>query len=425
MQHLAEYWIDKAEGPDELLVERGGIDAFNRFAFASDPNLVDLAAYPGEMCGDEIANIIRSISKPYGKDLFYRNGGAVTQVNYDRYADAVNLDALSASVNIRFGLIVRRADMRTWPTEDIVFKSPETFELDRFQENGLFPSDVVAILHASTDGLWYFVQSYNYAAWVRKDAVAIGDRQKIMNYRDDPQFLVVTDSKVLTNASQRVPAVSEVQLDMGVRLPLSDPGLKPQDFDRQNPSACYAVKLPVRNDDGTLRLVTALVSTSQDVSHDYLPYTRRNIIQQAFKFLGEHYGWGHSCNARDCTGLVSEVYKTLGIYLPRNSEQQGSSPIGSSIRFAPDDAAGDKLAVLECADVGDLLYAPGHVMMYLGSVDGQPYVIHDLSGSGCLDEDGKRRDGLIRGVSVTPLTPVLMSQQETYFEKLYAVKRIR
>jgi hypothetical protein len=122
---------------------------------------------------------------------------------------------------------------------------------------------------------------------------------------------------------------------------------------------------------------------------------------------------------------VSEVYKTVGIFLPRNSAQQGNSPIGKNIRFSPGDTTEQKLQALASADVGDLLYSTGHVMLYLGTVDGQPYVIHDSSGSGWTDEDGDYHDGVLNGVSVTPLSPMHMSQELNYLEEMYSIKKIR
>lgn len=424
--HLsADYWVNKATASDKILKNQDEIDAFNNFAFANDPNLVDLASYPEQLSGEEVANIIQSISKPYDKDLFYRDGGKLTDTDYERYSAKLNLNDLQDVVPIRFGMVLQRADMRTWPTEDVVFKSQETFDLDRFQENGLFPANAVAILHESKDGLWYFVQSFNYAAWVQKDKIVIGSRPKIVEYENAERFLVVTGSKVTTNFNPHAPAISELQLDMGVRLSLADPDTLSHDVDGQNPYSSYAVQLPVSNENGELDFRTALIARSQDVHLGYLPYTRRNIIRQAFKFLGERYGWGHSYNARDCTGLVSEVYKTVGIFLPRNSAQQSNSPIGENIRFSPNDPAKEKLQVLASADVGDLLYSTGHVMLYLGTVDDQPYVIHDLSGSGWTDEDGNYQEGVFNGVSVTPLSPMHMSQEFTYLDMMYTIKKIR
>ena len=424
--HLsADYWVNRAEACEKVLKDRDEIDAFNSFAFANDPNLVDLASYPEQLTGEEVVGIIRSISKPYDKDLFYRYGRKLKNADYERYTADLNLISLPDVVPIRFGMVLQRADMRTWPTADVVFKSQETFDLDRFQENGLFPANVVAILHESKDGLWYFVQSFNYAAWVQKDKIVIGSRPKIVAYKNAARFLVVTGSKVTTNFNPHAPAISELQLDMGVRLSLANPDALSDDIDGQSPTASYAVQLPVRNENGTLDFRTALIARSQDVHPGYLPYTRRNIIQQAFKFLGERYGWGHSYNARDCTGLVSEVYKTVGIYLPRNSTQQGNSPIGENIRFSSDDTAEEKLRALASADVGDLIYSTGHVMLYLGTVDNQPYVIHDSSGSGWTDADGNFHEGVLNGVSVTPLSPMHISQEFTYLEKMYSIKKIR
>lgn len=424
--HLnAAYWANKASRPDDVLHDSDAIEQMARFGYDNDPNLVDLAAYPNQISGDEITALITTISKPYSKDLFYRDGGKVETTDYDRYGANLNLDAITDSVAVRFAMVLQRANMRAWPTADVVYKNMETVDLDRFQENGLFPADVVVVLHESTDGEWFFVQSYNYAAWVARGRIALGERQEILDYAQSSRFLVITGSKVSTNFNPRLADISELQLDMGIKLPLVAMSELDGNVDGQNPYASYAVRLPVRSENGDLAFRTALIARSQDVHRGYLPYTRRNIVGQAFKFLGERYGWGHSYNARDCTGLVSEVYKTFGVILPRNSGQQGSSPIGENHDFQPNASADEKMNVLATANVGDLLYSTGHVMMYLGSEDGQPYVIHDLSGSGWEDENGRFQKGVLNGVSVTPLTPIHSSPEATYFDEIYAIKKIR
>ncbi len=424
--HLkVDFWIDRTKRVDELLADSTDIARIVRDAFSNDSNMIDLAAYPDTLAGADIARLIQSISKPYGQELFYRDGGAVDVADYDRYTRNLNLDGLSDPINVRFGLVLRRADMRTWPTKDVVFKTQETFDLDRFQENGLFPADVVAVLHESADGQWYFVQSYNYAAWVLKDRIVIGERLQIVQYRDAGNFLIISGGKVTTNFNPKVEAISELQLDMGVRLPLLDPDHVARNIDGQNPRSSYPVLLPTRGEHGELKFHTALIARSQDVCVGFMPYTRRNILHQSFKFLGERYGWGHAYNARDCSGLVMEVYKTFGILLPRNSLQQRNSPIGNNVHFGGDDSAEAKLKILATCDVGDLLYSPGHVMLYLGNVDGEPYVIHSLYGAGWIEDDGTFQEGALNGVSVTPLTQIYVSPEETYFDQLSGIKQIR
>lgn len=425
MHFTAEHWANKAERPDEILRDEQGITTLANEALASDPNMVDLATYASELTNAELTDNILSMSKPYKSELHYRDGGMVDAADYDRYKASLNLAELPDIVVMQFGMVLQRADMRTWPTDDVVFKSQETFDIDRFQENALFPADVVAVLHESTDGQWCFVQSFNYAAWVRKDNIAIGKRSEILDYRNTARFLVVTGSKVTTNFNPHAPTISELQLDMGIRLPLADLDDAAHNVDGQDPGASHAVRLPVSNENGELEFRTALIARSQDVRQGYLPFTRRNVVEQAFKFLGERYGWGHSYNARDCTGLVAEVYKTFGIHLPRNSEQQGNSPIGENIRFSAEISQDEKLREVMSADVGDLIYSTGHVMLYLGSVDDMPYVIHALSGFGWAGEDGQVQEAVLNGVSVTPLMRLHSSRDTTYFEEIYAIKKIR
>jgi hypothetical protein len=427
MQLTPEFWIENTERAGEVLGDPEWVRAFNRRSYAIDPHLVDLAGYPDEVSGEKLAALIESVSKPNQESLYYRDDGgrAVSTADYQRYRAAMALDRIPQAVGVRFGLVLRRTNMRRWPTRDFVYRSPETRDLDRFQENGLFPGELVAILHESADGKWFFVRSYNYHAWVRKIRIVPGERSTVMRYATAGRFLVVTGSRASTNFNPVDRVISEVPLDMGVRLPLTEPERMPKHVDGQNPMASHAVEMPVREDDGSLGFRTALVGRGQDVREGFLPFTRENIIRQAFKFLGERYGWGHSYNARDCTGLVLEVYKSMGIDLPRNSSQQGNSPIGENIRLPEGADDRERRRALAKTRVGDLIYTPGHVMIFLGSDNGEPYVIHDMSGSGWVDANGEPIDGVMNGVAVTPLLTTKASPDSTYFEQIYAIKGIR
>src|SRR3546814_12894326 len=68
-------------------------------------------------------------------------------------------------------------------------------------------------------------------------------------------LLAVTGAKVRTTFTPDLPAVSDLQLDMGIRIPvLRDwPGNKP--VNGQAAYTSHVVELPVRNDDGSLRIV--------------------------------------------------------------------------------------------------------------------------------------------------------------------------
>ena len=111
--------------------------------------------------------------------------------------------------------------------------------------------------------------------------------------------------------------------------------------------------------------------------------------------------------------------------MPRNSGQQGLSSQGKNNLFSSTSTLSDKQKQLKLLDTGDLIYVPGHVLMFIGNVEGQPYVIHDVSEFGYIDENGEYYKGILNGVSVTPLIPLHASRESTYVEKMYNIKRIR
>src|SRR5690554_4277788 len=156
---------------------------------------------------------------------------------------------------------------------------------------------------------------------------------------------------------------------MGVRVPVLEGLPAGERINGQVPAAHHVVELPVRGDDGTLSFEPALLPRSADVADDYLPMTEANIIRQAFKFLGERYGWGHSYNARDCSGFVSEIYRSFGVLIPRNTSRQSITPVLNRLAFSAEDDHDARIAALADAHVGDLVYIPGHVMMVIGHVE--------------------------------------------------------
>jgi len=193
----------------------------------------------------------------------------------------------------------------------------------------------------------------------------------------------------------------------------------------QNPFANYIVKLPTKNAQGKLAFKLVPIPRGQDVRVGYLSFTKQNLVKQSFKFLGERYGWGHDYNGRDCTGFVGEIYKSFGLVMPRNSGQQGKSDYGVNTFFAKEAEKTNKLKAISAMQAGDLIYIPGHVMMYLGQDNGKPYIIHDVKGLGYLDEQGELYRGTLNGVSVTPLLPLHLNKQVSYVDRIYNIKRIR
>jgi cell wall-associated NlpC family hydrolase len=426
IQLSPHHWVDKLTQDNTPLMSQKSIVQFNQNLIRTNPHVVDPLTMPALLTKAQLLKKITRISKPSKQKRFYDNGEVLSDKDYISYIESTNQSAVKTENTVKFGLVLRRSILRTFPTLDRVFKWGKDRDLDRFQESGLFPGDAVAILHESKDKQWVLVQAYNYLAWMPKDDVAVGDKSEISAFKNNDDFIVVTGSKVFTNYVPNQETLSNIQLDMGVRLPLAKRGEYSNALYGQNPYANYIVKLPVRNAEGKLAFKLVPIPRGQDVRVGYLPFTKQNLVMQSFKFLGERYGWGHDYNGRDCTGFIGEIYKSFGLLMPRNSGQQAKGEYGQNHFFEKGTSKADKLKVLNTMQVGDLIYIPGHVMMYLGMENSKPYVIHDVKGLSFIDDHNDVYRGTLNGVSVTPLLPLKdQGSSQDYVNNITNIKRIR
>lgn len=419
------YWAARLPAADAPILDRARIHAQNTRMRAEDPHIQDIAALPASVPARQVRDAITGLSRWPSRPL-HDAPGAVVPATLRRDIEAnLALDAIPATTVPRYGLVVQRAALRTFPTSQRVFSSSGDTDIDRFQESALFPGDKVAVVHRSADGAWLFVHSERYSAWIEARHVALGDRDTVLAYNTHGPYRIITGAVAHTAFTPEEPRVSRLQLDMGVRLPVLADWPPGDVVNGQQAHASWVVQLPVRGDDGHLELVPALLPRSQDSSADYLPLTPRLLLQQAFKFLGERYGWGHDYDTRDCSGFVSEIYRSFGVLLPRNTSAQGVSPALDRIAFSDRDGAAGRDRAVAALQVGDLVYIPGHVMMAIGHVDGRTWVIHDTAGGSWNGTDGTRIQAHLNGVSVTPLEPMMASDTLRYIDRITNIQRIR
>ena len=417
------YWVARAESMAPVPAEQ--IAAQNAELAQADDSVHALSGLPGEFPAAEVAARVAALSSTPSRTLYDEQGRALEAAALEAIVGNAGIDAITGAVATRWALVVRRADMRSFPTTARVFSRPDDRDIDRFQETALFPGTPLALLHESRDRQWWFAVSPLYAAWIEKRHVAVGGREAVLGYGGRSPFLVVTGAEVRTVYTPERPEVSELVLDMGVRVPLLADWPAHRLVNGQHPLGGHVVELPVRAEDGALAFAPALLPRSAEVATAYLPLTRANLIRQAFRFLGERYGWGHSYGARDCSGFVSEVYRSFGLVLPRNTSDQAVATAFERTAFGEDDGREQRIAVLRRLDVGDLVYIPGHVMMVIGQERDGPYVIHSTTGTGVVDADGSFRRIPLNGVVVTPLLPLHADQDTPYVDRITSIQRIR
>ncbi len=366
-QEKADYWIARHPEPDRPILTPEGIEAMNRAALGlAETELTDVFATPDPLEGTvvrrAIAEVLAESRQTKGYDHTNR---PIPPAFYDRIEAFIG--AVPAVIRPAWGLVTARVSLRRLPTNEAFYDRPFGNEFDRFQYSTLECGNPVAVLHRSTDGSWSFVQTAYTKGWVPSAAVALGDKSAIDSFaRSRP--LVATGSRVAVYAD-RAFSVHAASIPMGTRLPHVETAARH-----------YAVTLPWRAPDGSVRFVTGYIPADADVSVGYLPYTARNLYRQLFKLEGHPYGWGDLFDGRDCSRLVMDVFSTFGFAMPRNSRRQASlNPAGR--RETGDLPEADKLKILkELGHRPALLHLPGHIMIHLGIVDGKAYAIHSAWG---------------------------------------------
>ena len=275
---------------------------------------------------------------------------------------------------VKYGVVVDRVDLRSFPTLQRAFDSASDREFDNWQETAVDPSTPVRVYHTNPQGNFIFVRTPHYRGWVPRNKVAITDAKTWQTYANPASPAVVTGKLLSFKAG------TDTQMyQMGTAIPTKDGSLL----------------LPTRDHRGYLQIVPVKATYGSDLHQGYLPYTTNNTIQMAFKHLGAPYGWGGMHNSVDCSAFVQDVYKTMGIQLPRNGDEQAQSFPGKSFYGMSHD---QKLAYIRTAAPGSLLFTPYHVMMLLGNKNGTPYMIHSLASYGVNTGDGVVKNRIMQVV---------------------------
>ncbi len=418
------FWIARVAEPDKIIMTIEEIRRYNHKSARECKPLEDLRYYRRILTGDAVRGMVSAVSSRPSKKKFM-NGSELTDAYFNRLEQTLNLPAIPSRVMVRYGITVRRTEMRTFPTFDRVFNEPDDYEFDRFIETALYPVEPLVILHTSADGEWYFAQAYNYLAWVPVKDVALTDSRTLFDYLDTPNFLVVTGKRVFTGYNPIKAEVSELLLDMGVRIPLASRDEIPLEIYGQHPVGNYVAKLPVRGPDGNLEWGLGLISRTDEVHLGYLPFTPRNIITQAFKFLGQRYGWGGMFNARDCSAFIMDNFRTMGVMLPRNAGEQGKLALGAMHHMPESMSLEDRKKLFDSLPPAVPIYMDGHAMLYLSKYNNDYYIIHDFAGYSAPDETGEFKRSKTRGVSVTPLLATFLSKGKHYMQGLYSAREFK
>ncbi|TGE33868.1 SH3 domain-containing protein [Desulfosporosinus sp. Sb-LF] len=397
----ADYWIKQLPNPDKIIMSVEEIDNFNQDIQRDVPgSVLDLKTYSESLSRAQLCQLL---DRSFPDEPSYIGDQAVEPGFWTELQKQISLDSIEETNQVKYGFTVRRSNLKTFPTDNIIGDEPGDPGFDLFQDSSVLAAEPLLILHHSADQQWYFVQIYNYAGWLPVADVAISDRETWLEYQEEKEFLVVTANHLKLDANPLAPEISELEFSMGCKLPLVGATESSVALDMRVAHGNYLIKIPTRNAVGQLVFKIAALPISNEVAEGYLPYTRANIIRQAFKMQGDRYCWGGMLNGRDCSSLVMELYRCFGFRLARNTDAQEIST-GKTISFNNHDRV-ERATLMNQIMPGAVLYFSGHEMLYVGEEGGRYYVINALGGYDRYKTgDGELETVRVRSVVVNDLS---------------------
>lgn len=366
-QLTADYWINRLPNPDEVIKTPEEVKHFNDEIRAMLPEQKDIFAMQSGRAGKGTAEDLQNVFNALrGRKLLFADDTPVPKIFYDeRIKPVMAWDKVPERIQYQWGAAVRAASVRALPTDVKLLEKPGDIEFDMLQFTQIKLWTPIAVYHTSPDKNWYYIQAPYTRGWVKASDVALfSSRDSLKKYVKSKKFLVVTGESVPVYANPSLSRLSQ-RPSMGTVLPLAGQA-----------EEAYVVEMPFRGEGGKVSIRKGYISRASDVSRDFPAYTQRNVIRQAFKLLGARYGWGGMYNGRDCSGFTHDVFLSMGLDMPRDSKQQGF--VGTQLgHFKAFQDAEYKATVLRSATPGiTLLRMPMHLMLYLGEVGNNFYIIH-------------------------------------------------
>ena len=320
--------------------------------------------------------------KPYPASWFTR---------FVNQCDAGNYPSLALK-----GIIVRNSNLRVMPTREPFYYDPakpgEGYPFDYFQNSAIWAGTPVFISHVSLDGKWLLAEAGYAWGWVPVEDIAVVDDAFVSQYRNGQYAALLKDNTAITDA-QGAPLLT---VHIGSLFPLDLSGIPA-------PAGKAAILAATRDPGGRAVLATGYVD-SGSVALKPTQYSPMAMARVCREIAGQRYTWGGLEQKRDCSAMTRDIFAPFGVWLPRNSTQQGKQ--GLVIGLEGMSSQDKQRAILEMGvPFRTLIWLKGHIMLYIGEQDGRPLVFHQIWGVRTLLPDGSQGRNVIGKAVVTSLEP--------------------
>ncbi len=289
----------------------------------------------------------------------------------------------------RRAIVTRNADFRVMPTDKPFFYSPgqagEGYPFDYMQNSAVWQGTPVLVTHGSADGAWLFAEAGHVAGWLPADSVGWVDDAFAAAYRTGTYVAVVRDGVTLYAppvSTGKLPAGSPGVFAGTAHIGAVFPVAEARDAGQAMEESGWDVFLPARAVTGEAVLVRTTLS-GETARRMPLPLSQAMVARIADQMMGQPYGWGGLLANRDCSAAMRDMFTPFGVWLPRNSSQQGMRG-GTLIPLEGETTSEKRNSILQRGvPFYSFIWFTGHIGLYLGPdpISGEPLLLHSVWGA--------------------------------------------
>ncbi|MFA7074022.1 MAG: SH3 domain-containing protein [Endomicrobiaceae bacterium] len=373
------YWVAKIKNPDKIILSYNKILSVNNKILSHGILLNDVINYPNSVRKSILKNQINTILRLFTWRKYLDSSlKTINQSFIKKIKKNIKIPSSGKYVKVKFAMTVKYSNVRLLPTDTAFLYNKETSDIDRLQVAGLDLGEPLAVLTVTKDKKWAYIISLISEGWIKTKDIAFTDRTTLTKWSNAKSFVVIINPKADIFIDRQMKKYHDY-VRMASKLPLI------KKF--KNQTVC--IRIPASDKKRNLFFTKGYMNAS-DINYGFLKYTQRNVLYQAFKHLNSPYGWGGAYGEQDCSTFIRQLFGCFGFTLPRNSSNQkkcGVSPVAVNINDS--DYTKTKKLLNHAVNGISLLYLPGHIMVYIGSEKGTPYVIHSIWGTENWGKNGK------------------------------------
>jgi len=300
----------------------------------------------------------------YG-DSYGENLQLIEQEFFQQMKLNANFDSYG-TLNKR-AIMLQDANIRSFPTIKPLLRDPsiagEGFPFDYLQNSSVQANKPVFVSHYSQDKEWVFIFSSFTSGWVRANEIVFLKKEYTDRWQKAQQIHLTQENIPLYTMQGKFVFKSKI----GMMLALVS---EEKNYYTALAVSVYKASEPL--------FVTIKVPKNIAVKN-VLKFNKKNLDLIISEVAKSNYGWGGMYGQRDCSSTLRDLFAPFGIWLPRNSFMQ--SKMGKVVQLENlSDLQKIKIIKEKAIPFQTLLYKKGHIVLYVGTYNGEIIVFHNTWG---------------------------------------------